>query len=338
MKFDLKKTMLVTSVSLLMSACTTTPESNLNLLPSQPMLAVNLMPSQSQLDGKPLNVLSVSIKPQMHDKYKLSELLPGTLDKAIVEGGANTVDRSLAAKLIEEIEFSEESDSNDFYQGPKVTDLVLAAKIVNYTHNSKFDEQEVYEDKKGKKHVRPAQCTHRTSVEGFIRVLTLPNMNLVETIPFSGYETSLTDTRDSSCPISEANKASLLAKALDDGFAGGETKIRIKSAVAARAFILEKKLDGDNVFFKTTLRKGLGAQEGQEVRVFVEDEASGELQFVADGVITAQEYITRQYSYIYLKDKKTIPLVKKGMIVKIFDTCGFGCKATEFRKGIDSLM
>lgn len=329
------------ALALTLAACATTaPEVNLNLLPAEPMLDVNNMPNAQELDGRPLNVLTMASKTDnvLINKYKLNEQLPGKIEKVVMSGGALTVERSLATKLIEEIELSEESGNYGAYQGPNVSDLVMVAKLTNAAFSKDFRESYTYKNKKGETVRVPAKCSFKAQVEGFVKILSLPNMQLVETVPFSETESNSTDTRNSNCPISEQNISHMLNTAMTDSFNGGSTLTKIKSAVAAKAYIVGKKSDGKTTFFKTTLKKSLGAVEGQTVRLYMTDENSGELLFIGDGTITSREYITDKYSYIYLNDKKIEPMIRKGMVVKIFEDCGFGCQMSDMANSVNSAL
>ena len=272
------------------------------------------------------------------NKFKLNEQLPGKIEQVVVSGGASTVDRSLASKLIDEIEIAEETGKYGSYQGPSISDLVLVAKLTNATFSKRFSESHSYKNDKGEYVKVPARCSHNVSVEGYVKVLSLPNMELVETIQFTEEESNLTDTRNSRCPISDQDISHMLNTAMTDAFNGGETSTKVKSAVAAKAYIVGKKSDGKTAFFKTTLKRSLGAKEGQSVRIYMSDEETGELLFIGDGTITGQEYITDRYSYIYIDDKKVVPLVRKGMVVKIFEKCGFGCNISDMANSMKNAL
>lgn len=316
----------------------TTPSTNLNLLSAEPLLDVENMPTKEQLNGKPLSILTIAAKTdnKIVNQYKLNEQLPSKIEAKLVEGGANTVDRSLAAKLIDEIELAEETGNYGFYKGPKVSDLVVVAKLSNATFTKVFQEAKSYKNKDGQSVYIPARCTHTAKVQGFVKVMRLPNMNLIENIPFENIELKNTDTRNSGCPISNQAIADLLSDAMADAFNSGATSAKVKSIAAANAYVVEKKVDGKTTFFKTTLKKSLGATEGQTVRLYMSDAETGELLYIGDGTITSGEYITERYSYIYVNDPKNVPLVRKGMVVKIYEECGFGCQMSDATDGVNA--
>lgn len=329
-----------TLIGVLTGCATTAPEVNLNLLPSEPILEASVLPTQDELNGKPLNVLTMASPNdnKLVARFNLNKELPGKIERIVSGAGASPVDRALATKLIDEIELAEESGNFGTYTGPMVSDLVLVAKLTDANFSKQFNERATYKNDKGETKVRPAYCRFSASVSGYVKVLSLPNMELIETIQFEETESSNDEMRNSYCPISDAQQANMLATAMTDAFDGGSTNLKLRSSVAAKAFIVDKKSDGKNTFFKTTLKRSLGAKEGEEVRLYMQEEGSSELLYVADGVITSNEYITEQFSYIYITDKKLLPMIRKGMVVKLHEECGFLCKASDASNSINSFL
>lgn len=328
-------------LSMVLCGCATTaPSVNLNLLPSDPILESDTMPSPQELNGKPLNVLTIapSVDNLLVNKYKLNEQLPGKIEKVIISGGASVVDRKLASKLMDEIELAEETGSYGTYNGPNVSDLIMVSKLTNASFSKDFTEAYSYKNKDGERVYVPASCKFKADVEGYLEIRSLPNMTLVETIQFSETDVNNTDTRNSACPITEQAISHMLSTAMSDAFDGGKTSTKLKSAVAAKAYIVDKKSDGKTTFFKTTLKRSLGAEEGKTVRLYITDEETGELQFIGDGTVTSQEYITEKFSYIYLNDEKIVPMIRKGMVVKLFEECGFTCKLSDGANYLNSLQ
>ena len=315
----------------LLAACSTAkPKINLNLIASTPMLDVAGITDSSDFSGSSLNVLTVAPvnTNTIIKQLKLDKDMPGKIERIISEAGADPVDRNLAFTLMDEIDLAEESGDYGNYEGPAISDLVLVTKLTDANLSYSFEIESTYKTTNHGVEISEANCNFKASVSGYIKVLSMPHMKLIETIPFEGIQSQDIDTLDSECPITDTQKANMFSSAITDALSSNSTNFKLHSAVAARAFIVDKKVDEKRTYFKTTLKRSLGAKEGEGVRLYMEDEDSNELLFVADGVITANEYITDKFSYIYLLDRKQIPLIRKGMIVKLHKKCGILCKAS----------
>ena len=163
--------------------------------------------------------------------------------------------------------------------------VVLVTKLTDANLSYSFEIESTYKTTNHGVEISEANCNFKASVSGYIKVLSMPHMKLIETIPFEGIQSQDIDTLDSECPITDTQKANMFSSAITDALSSNSTNFKLHSAVAARAFIVDKKVDEKRTYFKTTLKRSLGAKEGEGVRLYMEDEDSNELLFVADGVI-----------------------------------------------------
>lgn len=357
---------------LLLAGCSSfiEPNINLHLAVEQPLIAATNHLNSNELTGKTIKVLTVS-KPSDHPffkKYNIDKSLSSQIERTVAQYGAVNVDREIGGQLIDEIMLSEDTSTLGQYDGPEVSDYILVGKLTSGYFSQSFSLGKTLKNKEGEIYQEPSFCSYKVTVDGYVKILSLPDMKQKQTISFkerayrqeevgseqyktthqyrsikdvllnqrkSIKKTKVTKTAND-CHISDDDKAELYRQAIARAFTNSKAGVSLKVAVAAKAYILAKKSDGKTTFFKTTLGKKLGAREGAQVRIYMEDEHTGELLFLSDGKITGQSFITEKSSYIYLLDESLIPLIRKGLVVKLYEECGFNCN--NFQSELPSLL
>ncbi|WP_240002652.1 hypothetical protein [Photobacterium kishitanii] len=148
-------------------------------------------------------VLPVDIPFPESAAYSLKAVILNELEATITGIGGHVVDRKLASKLKNEIKLAEQSGRYNT-NGVPIADIAVITEVTASNLSYSFEKERKRKTKDGETKYYPSKCEFDVDVKAITKVISLPDMSLLERIEFSGSDSSSTETRDSDCPISQA--------------------------------------------------------------------------------------------------------------------------------------
>ncbi|MBR7889954.1 hypothetical protein J9B83_13630 [Marinomonas sp. A79] len=251
---------------------------------------------------------------------------PGVYDdfsQRLLKSGNTLVDRTLAAKLEDELRAAEVSGKFQT-SGPADADIAIMTKISDLSLKHSFTKEYVWVDEDGERHKRDSYCRFTSGAKLFVRAYKIPSMDLVNTYDYEGSATMTSETGNSNCPINDATASSLVNEALEDAVKSGSGETL--NDLAPEAYVLERRdnEDASKALFRVTIAKKSGAVEGAKVKFYrktrtitpiTNEERMGRM-LLGEGEISG-EGIDTSGSYVYVKDKELIQDIKIGDIAKL---------------------
>ncbi len=263
---------------------------------------------------------------------------------------AAIIDRSAGLKLKEEITLAQLNNNNS-YKGPKITDYTIIGTISNASFSSSYKNQKSkYDKNSGTYKNTPAQFTYNAIVSGNIKILSVPSLDVIKIIHFTGEAIDTKDVQHSGGlkigGISIGGSESK-AKEQDDGLMrlAGEKALsniseKLQNIFAKKGYILEKRIYKNKAIFKVNLGKDDGIREGDEFNIIAkyqiqnpitgEDEIENKI--IATGKISNQINLTN--SWIIIDNKKNINKIRLGDQLQIFYKQSFSKKHAKTFKTI----
>ena len=305
--------------------------SSINLSKYSPTNApkAQVMPSKKELAGKKPNVIVMDVDNNNIPVAKKAEAGKAISTKINGELAAsnevNIVQRLKSTNLEDEVKRAELAKT----LGTKGVNYVIGGKIDNATYTWAFHEAQRWTDKKGRVHVTPPYISYESCVSGNIKVLSLPDLKVVKTIPI---EACAHDSEDARYP-SQAKKydASLVRKAAVE--AADDATYPLKNFFAPKGYIQEIRRNGDDLIAQVTIGKKDGLKTGQDVNIYTvkifTNKLTGqkEKEEVKIGEGTVSNQIGNNYAWIIvndLNDGETLhigdyikPVAKEGFFSKL---------------------
>lgn len=245
-----------------------------------------------------------------------------TLESLLGKGGVEVVDRTLAAKLDEEIKLVEVRGSGT-YGGPDVADFALKVVMGHAGWSNRFIEASEFKDKKGQVVRTPASHTHEASSKMTVRIYEIPSLRLVQEVGVDGSFKS-----DGNKTAASANDAGALMRAATErGLVA--RRAEVLNEFAAKGYVTERRTKGDDSIFRVMLGKASGAKAGDEVKIFSlkrnENPITKQVTFdevmVANGRFT--EVVGDSESWVRVSDAKQAGGVRLGDVAKMTHSVGF---------------
>lgn len=312
-----KKTLLATTLLITLPGCISltgpdavcTPDTRVNIetadvqMPSTEDLKVIILP------------IDAEFKDSSNEKVK--SVIRNALEEQVANSGANLVDRKLANKLKGEIKLAEQSGRYNS-KGVPVADYAILTEIVSTDFSKSYQEAYSYENDDGEtKHV-PAKCSYEVDVKAIAKVVSLPSMELIKRIELSGDEYMVTETRSSSCPMSNTQYTALASKA---GAESVEHTHDLKDLLAPSAPIMELRQCEEGNMVKVAMGQnkkvspGLGVQFSKAMK---NEEGEVETFGIGEGeVVDIPEHgIKPTYSWVSI-DEEVALKVQKGNQAKL---------------------
>ena len=314
----------VAAGSVLLTGCT--PPTIGDTAPA-PLLETEVMPTKAelkaQMSGQGTKIILSPVEySDNHAKGFTSEVYED-LSQRLLKSGNTLVDRTLAAKLKNEL-LAAESSGKYRTSGPAVADIAIMTKISEVGLTSRFSESRSWVDDDGEKHKIEASCRFESTAELYVRAYKIPSMELINTYEYEGSSSSSTETRNSKCPISDVAAATLVSRALQDAVKSGS--FETLNDLAPDAYVIERRdnEDSSKALFQVTISKRAGAVEGATVKFYrksidvtpITNEERVRKTLLGEGEIIA-EGINDQTSYVYVKDKELIETLQMGDIAQL---------------------
>lgn len=294
------------------------PLPSLKLVPEIRLAALpNIQENQSS--GHPLKIF---LKPG-HNKDEsayLQKQFAKEMNQIITTAGSEVIDRGLAARLAKEIEFKQlNSDNFAPYLGPEVADYVVIATVTDSSWSSKYHERDSHTSKKGNTTVYPEKCEYDAKIKGTVEIRMLPSLKRIVSVNVKGSgSTKVENPRSRKCN-EQSPVISALNEAIGSTFRPGDDNfMTLTKFIGAQGYITGAKIFDGQVYLETSLGRHLGATQDAMVKVYqMMDE---ELIEVAEGQILSNKNVLQSTSYIKV-DQDVLPMIKRGMIVKLSGEC-----------------
>ena len=261
---------------------------------------------------------------------KLKSVLRKELEAQVYNTGTTLVDRKLADKLKGEIKLAEQSGRYNT-NGVPIADYAILTEIGSSDLSHSFSEAYSYKNKKGETVRVPAKCSYKAEVTAVAKVVSLPDMGLVERIELSGKDYMTTETRNSSCPMSNAGYTAMISDAAQDAVDDSRT---LKKLLAPSAMVLELRQCEAGNQVRISMGTNKKIQPKMDVIFVKQEKYDGTIETRTYGegsvVNNPNDAVKSKYSWIEVDDKVVMQL-EKGDQVKVdalaCDMLDLGCMA-----------
>lgn len=308
-------------LALAITGCATTNIQNPGLFEPVQLEPSEVMPSKEELAGKPARVVVFNADDgdiNLAKTARLGATISGEIEKYLSKADVELVDRSLAAKLQEELMLAEMHGRTD-YTGPAVADIAIVSAITQASVSSSFTEAKRWQDKKGKWHSTSAKCSYSSDVAGTIRVYKMPSMQPIALVDLEGKTSTSEETRYSQCPVNQAGAEGLARTAATNGVAAARAKL--KNNFAPRGYITEHRFIKNKHIIKINIGSKRGLKTGDRVQVMtvsrsfdpLSNKESIETTPLGTGRVTNQ--IGNNFAWIIV-DKKIADQIRLGQPVQ----------------------
>ncbi|ROV57456.1 hypothetical protein EGH82_22995 [Vibrio ponticus] len=256
---------------------------------------------------------------------KLRSVLRNDLETKISHAGTDLVDRKIADKLQQEIRLAEQSGRYNT-KGVPIADLAIITEIKSSDFNKSYSEASSFVNDDGERIYIPAKCNYKVDVRAVAKVVTLPDMTLVERVELSGDHSISTETRSSNCPFGTAEYSSMASKSISEAV---EYNRSLEELLAPSAPILELRQCEEGSMVKIAIGANKNVQPGADVGFSRIMKVDGEVETFGVGegfVIDVPHHgIKQKYSWVSI-DEETALKVQKGDAARILPK---GCKTLD---------
>lgn len=312
----LKKTSLAVGILMLLGGCKSltgpdvvcTPDTRVNLDEAEVAVKSN--------EDRKVIVLPVDINFEDSAGDKIRAVLRNDLEAKITHAGTDLVDRKLADKLQKEIRLAEQSGRYNT-TGVPIADLALITEITSSDFNKSYSEATSFVNDDGKTIYIPAKCRYSVDVTAITKVVTLPEMTLVERIELTGDHSFSTETRSSKCPISEAEYTSLASKSVSEAV---DYNSSLQELLAPSAPIIELRQCEAGSMVKIGMGANKNVKPGADVGFSRIMDVDGEIETFGIGegevVDIPHHGIKKKYAWVSISEETALK-VKKGDAARI---------------------
>lgn len=305
-----------------LSGCINTQE-NIREYQNVSMVKADILPTKAILSGVKQKIVifpADSSDVPMAKASHVGNTIAMSLETQLADVGVEVVDRSIASKLKKELALAE-SKGKSSYNGPEIANYAITGHVSNAGLSYDFTKRRSYVDDDGKRHVTPAHCRFTATVSANLKLYKLPGLAYSKTILTDDSASFSTDTSNSRCPISDAASASLLRKAANAGVESNREAFQ--NFFAPKAYVLERKVNGDKSLFKISAGKNFGFKAESTITFYnlevnknpLTGDVAVEEYSVVEGTVAAN-LISDNYAWI-LVDSELADNVKLGDYVKV---------------------
>lgn len=289
--------------------------------------AVNIPHSDVKMktsEGQKAIVLPVDVAAGIDYPQTMANAFRHRLESQVNESGAKLVDRSLAGKLKTEIKLAEQSGRYNT-NGVAIADYAILAEVNSVNLKYSFDDEETKVNDEGEKKYYPASCTFTGEVEGLVKVVALPSMEVVKRIEIADSEMRIfeQDRPDSDCPISNGQYKRLIEEAAKNAVNRNDD---LKNQLAASGLVEELRVCEEyGPMIRVSMGSKLNVQPDQAVEISSAEhielsDGSKEVEhsLVGKGEVAAEENrhgIKPNYSWVGI-DEKDIIKIQRGNLVE----------------------
>ncbi|MGF1767866.1 hypothetical protein L4D06_10875 [Enterovibrio makurazakiensis] len=250
-------------------------------------------------------------------KGRLQTVYRNDLEATIEKTGSKLVDRKLANKLKGEIKLAEQSGRYN-QSGVPIADLAIITEVTASDLTYNFTERREKTNDEGETKVYPAHCDFRTEVKAVAKVVSLPDMNLVQRIELGSYDTFTSETRNSKCPISKAQYTSMASEA---AMKSVKYNFELQKLLAPSAPVMEMRQCEAGTMVKVAMGSNKRIQPGADIsfsQTFKSDEGDLETYTVGVGYVVNHENdaVKPTFSWVAIDEEMSLKL-RKGDTAKL---------------------
>lgn len=296
-----------------------------------PLEKSDFMPSKEEIKGAKTKVVLTPIDDKnfrLAQKANLGQSLFVELEHELSSSGTvEVLDREISKKFENEIRLSElDQDSQMSEVELSAAKYAISGSLSNAQFISRFTQALRYQDKEGKVYVIPAYYKYTASVDGILKIYSIPSMKVVKTIKFSESTSRREDSKFYGHNHRPQDTAGMINKA--GKYAIHSTRHEFKNFLAPKGYVMEQRNDGDEIIVQVTIGSADGLKTGEEVSLYsvkstinpLTDEEEIHDVKIASGTISNK--ITAHRAWIIIEDK--IQDIKIGDYIKAYYSNGFG--------------
>ena len=326
-----KKLLLAASITTVLTGCMSTPAPEGVCHSST---AINIPQSEVKVktsQGKKAIVLPVDVAAGVDYPSIMSSAFQHRLESQVDESGAKLVDRSLAGKLKQEIKLAEESGRFNT-SGVAIADYAVLAEVTSSSLSYSFDDEEYKTNDDGETKYYPAECTFTGRIEGIVKVVQLPSMEVVKRIELKSFETDSyeQDRPDSDCPISNGQYKKIMQDAAKNAVNRSDD---LKNQLAPSGVVEElRQCDEYGTMVRVNMGTTLGIRPEQVVEILSVEQVTStdgqaEVEFYPLGEGKVAEEGNRQglkprYSWVGIDPENALKIQRGDLVEARYDS---GC-------------
>ncbi len=321
----MKKILLTVCMSgtVLLAGCAGNQIKDVNSYSRMTLQPADIMPTKDAMSGDKTKVVifnPIDSDIKLASNAKAGHSIATSLEKYIAVTGSEIVDRNIAEKLKKEIQLAEMKGSST-YKGPNIADYAITGTVSAANVGSSFTEARTWQDKDGKWHKSPAECTYTAQVSANMRIYKLPALSFSKAINLDDSVKVSEEARYSNCPFSVTSQESLVRQAASDSAKKARTEFQ--NYFAPKAYVLERRTKEDVSIFKISHGKDLGFVADSEIKIYhleestnpLTDEVTTEEYSVTEGTISNQ--VGQNHAWVIVEDKEKASRIKLGDYVKV---------------------
>ncbi|MFA0414997.1 hypothetical protein AB4520_14500 [Vibrio renipiscarius] len=268
-------------------------------------------------------VLPVDIAFKDSAKQRLQAVILNDIESTVTQSGSELIDRKLASKLKNEIKLAEQSGRYNT-NGVPIADIAIMSEVTASNLFYSFTERDTYKNKKGETKVIPAHCDFRTEVKTTLKVVSLPEMRLIQRIELEGTDTSKTETNDSDCPMTQG---SYIGMAIEAAQSSIEQSLALQKVLAPSATVMEMRQCDEGMQLKISMGKNKNIQPNSPIiisQIFKSDEGELEIYPLGEGYVIDNEInaVGTKHSWVDVDDEIG-EQVKKGDHARFVPKCNW---------------
>lgn len=238
------------------------------------------------------------------------------LENQVANSGAKVVDRKLAKKLKNEIKLAEKSGRINT-NGVAIADMAILTEIISSDLSYSYDKAKTVKNSDGSRKRIPSQCHFTTKVTGLVKVVSLPDMTVVDRFDIEGKGKVTHEDLSSKCPINSATYRSMATQASENAV---KYNSNILKMLAPSAPILEMRQCEAGTMVKVAMGRDKHITPDTEVSFIKQMQVDGEVETFtyAQGKVIDNEHdaIKARYSWVAI-DEDDSPKINKGDMAKV---------------------
>lgn len=303
-----------------LSGCTATVVCNPNYRVDMDVADV---PAKNSEDIKVI-VLPVDMAFDDVAKQRLQAVILNDFEATVSQSGSEVIDRKLASKLKNEIKLAEQSGRYNT-KGVPIADIAIISEVTASNLFADFTERDTYENKDGETKVRPAHCDFKTEVKTTVKVLSLPDMRLIQRIELEGVDYADTETSNSRCPISNSQYIGMAIEAAQTSI---EQSLALKKVLAPSATVTEMRQCDEGTQLKISMGSNKNIQPKAPIvfsQIFKSNEGELEMYPLGEGYVIDNEInaVGAKHSWVQVDEEIGVQ-VKKGDHARFVPECTWG--------------
>ena len=315
-----KKGLIAVALISIISGCSSMDPDRL-CLPSERIEINNAeIPVVPNKDQK-IIVLPIDIPYPESASQSLKTVILNELEASILNIGGQVVDRKLANKLKNEIKLAEQSGRYNT-NGVPIADIAVITEVTASNLSYSFEKESKSKNKDGETKYHPAKCKFNVDVKAITKVISLPDMSLLERIEFDGSDSSSTETRDSDCPITQAKYAGMANKAATNAI---KHSFELQKMLAPIAPVIELRQCDAGSMVKIGMGSNRKIRPGSDIifsQIYKNESGEIETYTIGEGKVVDIENdgIKPTFSWVAIEDELPLKL-RRGDAAKIIPGC-----------------